>query len=87
MLLRRLRGPQPSYGPFKLGALGVPLNLFSLCFLTYAMLWMPFPVTLPVNKDNMNYAGPVLGAVLLGALLDWFLTGRKRFQMPVVRYE
>ncbi|KAL1612286.1 hypothetical protein SLS60_000510 [Paraconiothyrium brasiliense] len=87
MLIRRLRGPTPPYGPFKLGALGVPLNIFSLCFLTYVGLWMPFPQMLPVTKDNMNYAGPVFGAVIVGALLDWFLNGRKRFQMPVARYE
>ncbi|KAJ4357696.1 uncharacterized protein N0V89_002272 [Didymosphaeria variabile] len=87
MLIRRLGGPKPPYGPFRLGALGVPLNIFSLCFLAYVGMWMPFPQTLPVTKDNMNYAGPVFGAVIVGALLDWFLNGRKRFQMPVVRYE
>lgn len=87
MLLRKLRGPPPPYGPFKMGAIGVPINIFSLCYLVYVIVWMPFPQMLPVTKDNMNYAGPIFGAVVIGALLDWSITGRKRFQMPVIRYE
>ena len=31
----------------------------------------------------MNYAGPVFGAVIVGALLDWMISGRKRFEVPV----
>jgi amino acid transporter len=87
MLIRRLRGPPPPYGSFKLGAFGVPLNVLSLFFLVYVAMWMPFPQMLPVTKDNMNYAGPIFGAVVVGAILDWFINGRKRFQMPVIRYE
>jgi choline transport protein len=86
-LIRKIRGPPPPYGPFKLGKFGIPLNVFALCYLCYVVLWMPFPQVLPVTKDNMNYAGPVFGAVLLGALGDWFLGGKKRFRMPVKRYE
>lgn len=40
-----------------------------------------------MNKDNMNYAGPIFGAVVVGAITDWFINGKKRFQMPVIRYE
>jgi choline transport protein len=35
---------------------------------------------------NMNYAGPIIGAVILGALIDWIISGRKRFQVPVARH-
>ncbi len=31
----------------------------------------------------MNYGGPVMGAVIIFALLDWVIGGRKRFQVPV----
>ncbi|KAJ4364487.1 hypothetical protein N0V83_009081 [Neocucurbitaria cava] len=87
ILLRKLRGPPPPYGPFKMGAIGVPVNIFALCYLIYVVLWMPFPQILPVTKDNMNYAGPIFGAVVLGALGHWFIHGRKTFKMPVIRYE
>ena len=70
-----------------MGAVGVPVNMFALCYLVYVVLWMPFPQILPVTKDNMNYAGPIFGAVVLGALGHWFIHGKKTFKMPVIRYE
>lgn len=87
ILLRKLRGPPPPYGPFKMGAIGVPVNIFALCYIIFVVMWMPFPQMLPVTKDNMNYAGPILAAVVLGALGHWFIRGRKTFKMPVIRYE
>lgn len=87
MLLRRLRGPPPPYGPFQLGAFGIPINIFALCYLSFVLLWMPFPQFLPVIKDNMNYAGPIFGGVLVLAITHWFLGARKTFKMPVKQYE
>lgn len=87
ILLRKLRGPEPPYGPFKLGTWGIPINIFALCYLVFIITWMPFPSVLPVNQDNMNYGGPIFSGMLLLALCDWTLNGRKRFQMPVKKYE
>ncbi|KAF2472765.1 amino acid transporter [Lindgomyces ingoldianus] len=87
ILLRRLRGPPPPYGPFKLGKWGIPANVFGLCYVIFVVIWMPLPQVLPVTKDNMNYAGPIFGVVVALALADWFISGRTRFQMPVTRYE
>lgn len=70
-----------------MGRIGIPINIFALCYIIYVVIWMPFPQILPVTKDNMNYSGPVLGAVLLGALGHWFIRGHKTFKMPVIRYE
>lgn len=87
ILLRKLRGPAPPYGPFQLGRWGVPVNVFALCYLIFIITWMPFPSVLPVDKDTMNYAGPIFGGMVLLALADWSLYGRRRFQMPVKKYE
>ncbi|KAH8725649.1 amino acid/polyamine transporter I [Phaeosphaeriaceae sp. PMI808] len=87
ILIRKLRGPPPPYGPFKMGAFGVPVNIFAISYIMYVVLWMPFPQILPVTQDNMNYSGPIFAAVLLGALGHWFIRARKTFQMPVIRYE
>ncbi|EAT87008.1 hypothetical protein SNOG_05944 [Parastagonospora nodorum SN15] len=87
ILLRKLRGPTPPYGPFKMGPTGVPVNIFALCYIVYVVLWMPFPQILPVTKDNMNYAGPIFCAVVLGALGHWFIRARKTFRLPITRYE
>ncbi|KAI4591724.1 hypothetical protein KJ359_012646 [Pestalotiopsis sp. 9143b] len=87
LLLRKIRGPVPPYGPFSMGAWGVPVNVFALSYLLFVVTWIPFPSVLPVDSENMNYAGPIFGGIVLLALGDWFLNGRKRFEMPVKVYE
>ncbi|KAF2192733.1 amino acid transporter [Zopfia rhizophila CBS 207.26] len=88
LFIRRLSRSHPApiaWGPFKLGRLGPFINLAAMCYIIFIVIWMPFPTALPVDGLNMNYAGPLVGAVIVGALLDWIISGRKRFQIPVVR--
>jgi amino acid transporter len=86
LFIRKLTRSMPiPYGPFKLGRWGIPINIGAICYLLFTMIWIPFPIMLPVTRDNMNYAGPVLGAVLLCAVADWCISGRKRFKVPVAR--
>ncbi|KAF2185768.1 amino acid transporter [Zopfia rhizophila CBS 207.26] len=85
LFLKRMSSNPPVYGPFKLGKLGIPINLFAMCYILFIITWMPFPTILPVTGTNMNYAGPLVGAVIIGALVDWCISGRKRFQVPVAR--
>ena len=66
-----------------MGRAGLPVSLLALGYLIFVVIWMPFPQELPVTGSNMNYAGPLLGAVILGALLDWTISGHKRFQVLV----
>jgi choline transport protein len=66
-----------------MGRAGLPINLLALAYLVFVVIWMPFPQILPVTASNMNYAGPVLGGVILIALLDWAISGRKRFKVPI----
>lgn len=87
MAIRKIRGPPPPYGPFKLGRLGLVTNVFALVYLIFVVLWMPWPSVLPVTGSTMNYAGPLVGLVILAALADWMLGGRKRFEVPVARYK
>jgi choline transport protein len=85
-MLRKLRGPPVTFGPFSLGRWGIPVNMFALCYLCFVIIWMPFPTELPVTGQNMNYAGPLILAIILAALADWFLSGHKRFEVPVARH-
>jgi choline transport protein len=87
ILIRKIRGPTPPYGPFSMrSSVGVPVNVFALCYIIFVVLWMPFPQILPVTRDNMNYSGPIFLAVLLGALAHWLFRARKTFKIPVQRY-
>lgn len=80
--LHKLRGRPLVHGPFKLGKAGYAINVFSICFLIFIIIWLPFPPFLPVTWGNMNYAGPIVGAVIVIALADWFIWGHIRFSVP-----
>ena len=84
-LLHKLRGSPLIHGPFKLGKVGYAINIFSICFLVFIIIWLPFPPFLPVTGPNMNYAGPIFLAVVLLALVDWFTWGKKRFSVPTTK--
>lgn len=81
--LARLRHDRIPFGPFHLGIFGLPINTFAIIYGVYIFIWLPFPPYLPVTPQNMNWGGPVLGGVIIFALLDWFTWGRKRFTVPV----
>jgi choline transport protein len=81
----KIRGGRPAWGPFKLGKWGYAINIYAMCFLTFIIVWLPFPPYLPVSADNMNYSGPIFGIFLCGALVDWFFWGHKRFAVPTKR--
>ena len=86
ILLTKLRDPHSiRYGPFKLpgGFVGIAINAFAVLYGVFILIWLPFPPFMPVTAVNMNYAGPIIGGVILFALLDWAISGRKRFTVPV----
>lgn len=91
LLVRKLgrRGAPPvPFGPVRMGRWGgVVCNVVALGYLLFILVWVPFPSVLPVDGDTMNYAGPIFGGTVLLALVDWVVWGRKRFQMPVKKYE
>lgn len=85
ILIRKLRGQQNRYGPFKLGRWGIPINTFAIVYILFILSFVALPTIRPVTGSNMNYAGPLAAAVMLVALGDWFIHGRRRFQVPVSR--
>ena len=81
--LARFRGDHIPYGPFQLGRWGLPINLFSIVYGIFIIIWLPWPPFMPLTRVNMNYGGPVVGIVIIFALIDWFIWGKKRFAVPV----
>jgi hypothetical protein len=53
IIIAKLRGEHIVYGPFKLGALGLPINIFAVCYGVFVLIWLPFPPFLPVTGENM----------------------------------
>jgi choline transport protein len=86
IILWKIRGAHIPYGPIRLGRWGLPINLLALCYGIFIVIWLPFPPYMPVTASNMNYGGPVVGAVILFALIDWFVSGKNRFVPPVEKH-
>lgn len=83
IVLRKLSGQRIVYGPWNLGRWGLVINLFAIFYGIFIIVFLPFPPTLPTTVGNLNWSGPVLGFVILFALADWFVSGRKRFRVPM----
>lgn len=64
---------QIQLGPWNWGKQGTFVNVVALVYTLYVLIWFPFPQDLPVDASNMNYCGPVLGAVLVFAISFWFI--------------
>ncbi|KAL4948505.1 amino acid transporter [Aspergillus filifer] len=73
-------------GTFSMGRLGLPVNLVAILFATYFTVFLPFPPTLPVTDENMNFSGPVLGFIMLLSIIDWVFRGRHKWTGPTMRY-
>ena len=86
-VIAKLRNQDIPYGPYHFGnkTLGLAINFFALLWAVFIIIFLPFPPMVPVTGSNMNYAGPVMGAVIVWALVDWMTTGKKRWRAPVDR--
>lgn len=69
-------------GPWNLGRAGTLINMLGLIYTIYIMVWLPFPNYLPVTAANMNYCGPVFGAIMVGVVTLWFFRGKKYWDGP-----
>ena len=81
--MAKLRHDHIPYGPFRLGRFGLVINIFALVYAIFIAIFLPFPPFVPVTAATMNYGGPVMGLVIIFAITDWLITGRKRFRVPV----
>ena len=83
LIVRRFGSKEIPWGPWHLGRWGLPINLFSVAYSMVLIILSVFPPYQPVTPDNMNYAGPILGAAILTSVILWFVYGRKKYSGPV----
>lgn len=67
-------------GNWNMGFMGLPVNVFALVYTAWVAVWLAFPSTLPVTRQNMNYAAPIFGATTLSAFGYWFIKGRSYWE-------
>jgi amino acid transporter len=80
--LTKLRTNPIPFDPFRLSRFGLAINIFAIVYAIFIAIFLPFPPIVPVTAANMNYGGPAMGAVILFAVLDWVISGRKRGKGP-----
>lgn len=82
ILYARWSSPNLELGEWNWGKAGPFINVFALIYTVWMIIFLPFPSTLPVTAANMNYCGPVMGAVLVVAFGLWYVRARKHWEGP-----
>ncbi|KAF2755162.1 amino acid permease-like protein [Pseudovirgaria hyperparasitica] len=69
---------------FSLGKFGFAINVFTLCWISLAIVLFCMPVSLPVEAATMNYASVVFAGFAAISMAWYFIHGRKSFDGPPV---
>lgn len=81
-MFQKLNGSTFRPGSFNMGIVpGVIVNATAVAYIIYIIIFAALPTALPVTAANMNYAGPLVLAVILVAAADWRVSGRRRFSL------
>lgn len=83
LVMKRLRSEKIEFGPFTLGRFGIWINCYAIVYEVFIVIFLPFPAATPVSAMTMNYAGPVFLGLVLIALADWIVRGRKFYDGPI----
>jgi amino acid transporter len=88
VLWKRIKHPEAlPPARWSLGRWGVPVNAFACLYSTFAIIFSCFPVSLPVDAVDANWAPAIMAGVLLIALVSYILQGHRIYQGPVVYVE
>ncbi|KAK8058067.1 hypothetical protein PG994_008515 [Apiospora phragmitis] len=74
-------------GPFRPRGVAIVTNILAVVYILYVLSFAGLPTVMPVTKDNMNYAGPMMLGLIVLALAGWCISDRKRFQLPDVHFD
>ena len=84
---RRFKGIPLDFGPWSMGRLGLPANLFALVWIIITWTFSFFPISVPVTKETMNWSS-VLWAFIMGFGIMWyFVYQRHKFTGPTIPSE
>lgn len=86
LLLKRLTLPADSirWGPFRLGRLGLPINILSILFTIIGFFFSFWPPSHEVTAKTMNWSIVVYGGVMLFSIFFWLIHGRSVYTGPVI---
>jgi amino acid transporter len=70
---------------FSLGSLGLPINVFSVAYLCFAIVFTFFPTAANPTPVDMNWSILVFGFVVSFAIVQYLAHGRLVYQAPVTQ--
>ncbi|KAJ5217988.1 uncharacterized protein N7498_000087 [Penicillium cinerascens] len=70
-------------GPWHMGSLSWIVNVWACLWTLFVSIIFVLPTVMPVTPDGMNYACVYLVAVLLFALVYWYIRGRVVYNGPI----
>jgi amino acid transporter len=86
-IMRRLREERMPPTRFSLGKFGLPINILSFAYLFFAIVFSFFPTTATVEPATMNWSILVFGAVVIFAIVQYVVHGKRIYEAPVVHIE
>ena len=73
------------WGPWRIrGALGIVVNAAACVYLLVVIFFSFWPPSMTIELAEMNYSVIMVGAVMLFAVLWYFLHAKKRYKGPVL---
>lgn len=81
--MRRFRNEPMPPARWSLGKLGLPVNIFSILYLMFAVIFTFFPTTAEVTLVDMNWSILVFGVVLIFAIVQYLIHGKSVYEGPV----
>ena len=70
---------------FSLGRFGMAINIFSVLYLCFAIIFTFFPTASNPTPVNMNWSILVFGVVIIFAVVQYLVHGRLIYQAPVTQ--
>ncbi|OAA55406.1 amino acid permease 2 [Cordyceps fumosorosea ARSEF 2679] len=88
LLWRRIFHPNTFLAArFSLGRWGVPVNLTAVLFSFWCFFWCFCPQANHPDAAGFNWSSPIFSAVIIAAMMYYFVVGRKRYVGPVALVE
>lgn len=85
-ILLKLLGDAAEFkpGPVRLGSLSQPCGLISVLWLFTTAIVFMFPTSSPVTASSMNYAGVIIGGIVIVSYLNWEFFCKDTFTGPAI---
>ncbi|KAF2718641.1 amino acid transporter [Polychaeton citri CBS 116435] len=83
LIWRRLFGEPLPASPWTLGRFGLPINVVGICYCVYLIIFLPWPIEVPVTAENFNWAPVMFVGIMILSALYYILWARKIYKGPV----